>query len=171
MNLDSLVIRNATNSDIDKISEIKVNGWKNAYIGIIDNNTLNDMTIEKEKQAYLNKYSLSDIFVAEINGDVVGFCRVYDYDKSPYEGANIDCEIREIYVSPDLKRMGIGSKLFNFILENFKNKNKKKLYLGVFEKNYNSRKFYEKMGGILENTSSLEINGNTYSIVSYLYDL
>ena len=44
MNLDNIVIRNATNSDIDKISEIKVNGWKNAYAGIIDNNTLSNMT-------------------------------------------------------------------------------------------------------------------------------
>lgn len=171
MNLDNIVIRNATNSDIDKISEIKVNGWKNAYAGIIDNNTLSNMTIEKEKKSYLCKYSLSDIFVVEINEDVVGFCRVYNYDKSPYEDVNIDCEIREIYIRPDLKHMGIGSKLFTFILDNFRSKNKKKLYLGVFEKNYKSRKFYEKMGGILGKTSSLEINGNKYLIVSYLYNL
>ena len=67
--------------------------------------------------------------------------------------------------------MGIGSKLFSYILNNLKNKNKKKLYLGVFEDNYKSRKFYEKMGGTQSDKGSLEINGKNYATVSYFYDL
>ena len=67
--------------------------------------------------------------------------------------------------------MGIGSKLFLFILDHFKTKGKKKLYLGVFEENFNSRKFYEKMGGILYKKGNLVINGKEYSTVSYLYNL
>ena len=67
--------------------------------------------------------------------------------------------------------MGIGSKLFSYVINNFKSKGKKKLYLGVFEDNYNSRKFYEKMGGSLYKKDSLTINGKDYPTVSYLYDL
>ncbi len=171
MDLDNLIIRNATINDIDRIAKIKVDGWKNTYSNIIDSSILNNLSIEKEKESYLNKYSLNDVFVVENNEDILGFCRVYDYEESPYEDKDIDCEIREIYVRTDLKRMGIGGKLFTFILNHFKNKGKNKLYLGVFEDNYNSRKFYEKMGGSLYKKDSLTINGKDYPTVSYLYDL
>ncbi len=159
MDLDNLIIRNATINDIDRIAKIKVDGWKNTYSNIIDSSVLNNLAIAKEKESYLNKYSLNDVFVVENNEDILGFCRVYDYEESPYEDKDIDCEIREIYVRTDLKRMGIGGKLFTFILIHFKNKGKNKLYLGVFEDNYNSRKFYEKMGGSLYKKDSLTING------------
>ncbi len=77
----------------------------------------------------------------------------------------------EIYVRPDIKRMGIGSKIFNYVLKYFKQKGKTKLYLGVFEDNYKSRNFYEKMGGILGKKDNLEIKGKYYSTVSYTYNL
>ena len=146
VNLDNLIIRNATINDIKQIATIKVNGWKSAYLDIIDNSYLESMSINEQVDKYTNSYSLKNVFVAVLNNEVVGFCRVYDYDKSEFEDKKIDCEIREIYIRPDIKRMGIGSILFNYVLDYFRNRNKKKLYLGVFESNYKSRKFYEKMG-------------------------
>ena len=171
VNLDNLIIRNATINDIKQIATIKVNGWKSAYIDIIENSYLESMSINEQITKYTNSYSLKNIFVAELNNEVVGFCRVYDYDKSEFEDKEIDCEIREIYIRPDIKRMGIGSILFKYVLDYFRNKNKKKLYLGVFENNYKSRKFYEKMGGILWQSGYLEIKENKYPTVSYLYKL
>ena len=85
--------------------------------------------------------------------------------------SDIDCEIREIYIRPDIKRMGIGSKLFNYILNYFKNKGKRKLYLGVFKENYKAKKFYEKMGGTLWKSRYLEIKGIKYQTISYVYKL
>ena len=57
------------------------------------------------------------------------------------------------------------------VLNHFKNRGKKKLYLGVFEDNYKSRKFYEKMGGMLWKSGYLEIKEIKYPTVSYLYKL
>ncbi len=171
MNYENIIIRKANNGDIDEIANIKVNGWKTAYDGMIDKDILDSMDINKEIDSYTNHYSLDNVFVAESNGEVLGFCRVYDYDNSPYEDKLIDCEIREIYVRPDIKRMGIGSKMFDYVLNYFKQKGKIKLYLGVFEDNYKSRSFYEKMGGTLGKKDSLIINGKSYSTVSYTYNL
>ena len=49
--------------------------------------------------------------------------------------------------------------------------NKNKLYLEVFEDNYKSRNFYEKMGGTLWKKDFIDIEGKKYSTVSYIYDL
>ena len=170
MQYENIIIRNASKADIRQIAAIKINGWKTAYLDIIDNEYLDSIDIDKEVEKYSN-YSLDNIFVAELNNEIVGFCRVYDYDKSPYEDKNIDCEIREIYVEHDLKRKGIGSQIFNYVMKYFKNKGKNKLYIGVFEDNYKSRKFYEKMGGVLGDKTYLTINGKSYSVISYTYNL
>ncbi len=171
INLNKLIIRNAQKNDIEQIATIKVDGWRNAYSEIIDNEYLNNMSINKEINSYSNKYSLNDIYVAVLDNEVVGFCRVYNYDESEFEDSEIDCEIREIYVRPDIKRMGIGGKLFNFVLNHFKSNNKRKMYLGVFKDNYKSRNFYEKMGGTLWKSTYLVIEEVKYPIVSYLYKL
>ena len=170
MNLEQLIIRVAKEKDINYIANIKVYGWKNTYAEIIDSKILDNMSIEKEINSYRSKYSLNDIFVAELEGEIVGFCRTYDYNVPQYD-SDIDCEIREIYVKSDIKRMGIGTKLFNFVLNYYKMKNKNKLYLGVFESNTSARNFYEKMGGQIWKKDFLEIDGKKYPTISYIYKL
>lgn len=55
------------------------------------------MQVGKEIFSYNNKYSLNDVYIAELNNEVVGFCRTYDYDKYEFKDTEIDCEIREIW--------------------------------------------------------------------------
>ncbi len=171
MNENNLIVRKALSNDINQIVNIKVDGWKCAYEDIIDKDILDNIDVNKEIYNYTNKYSLDNVFVVESNNQILAFCRVYDYNESPYEDKLIDCEIREIYVRPDIKRMGIGGKLFNFVLNHFKSNNKRKMYLGVFKDNYKSRNFYEKMGGTLWKSTYLVIEEVKYPIVSYLYKL
>ncbi len=172
MNYDNINIRKANKSDIEQIATIKVEGWRQAYEDIVNKDYLENMSVSNEMQKYIdNYYSLDNVFVAEQDNEILCFCRVYDFNNPPYKDIQIDCEIREIYVRPNLKRMGIGSKMFKYVLNYFKKKGKKKLYLGVFENNYNSRKFYEKMGGIIGEKSNLNIGDNMYTTISYTYEL
>lgn len=157
-------IRKAELNDIESIAIIKVNGWQAAYQGIVDSEYLNAMTVLDQINQIKKSYALENIFVAEQDGEVLGFCRICNYD-------NTDCEIREIYVKADMKRMGIGSKLFRYVLHYFKQNNKRRLYLCCFKENYDSRSFYEKMGGILGEEQKIEIGGKLYKLVSYVYDL
>ncbi|MCH5314559.1 MAG: GNAT family N-acetyltransferase [Eubacterium sp.] len=170
MKLSNIKIRHAKFCDIDSIAEIKVTGWQSAYKGIIDDKYLNSMSIFEQIKT-IKKYSLENIFVAQRDNEILGFCRIYNYDKSVYEDKEIDCEIREIYVKPDIKRMGIGSELFNHTLKYLKQKGKRKLYLGCFKENYNARKFYDKMGGISWLEKNIDIGGKYYPVVSYIYNL
>ena len=156
MNFNNIKIRQAQLNDLKSIAEIKVTGWKSAYQGIIADKYLNSMSVS-EQMDRLKSYSLETVFIAEKDNKILGFCRIYDYDKSVYEDKEIDCEIREIYVNPNIKRMGIGSRLFHYILEYFKEKGKKNLYIGCLEDNHNARKFYEKWAEFLKREKILKL--------------
>ena len=170
MQLNNFKIRNASLNDIESIAMIKVEGWQSAYKEIIDDEYLDSMSVDEQMEVIKN-YSLDTIFVAEKGDEILGFCRFYDYDKPVYEDEEIDCEIREIYVKPNMKRMGIGSNLFAYTMNHFRQKGKKKLYLGCFKDNHSARSFYEKMGGIAQMGESMEINGKLYPTMSYIYNL
>lgn len=169
--LEDIRIRQATTKDIKSIATIKVTGWQNAYRGIVDDEYLDKMSVEEQIEKYSGSYKLKDIFIVEMQDEIVGFCRFYNYKEPAYDDKEIDCEIREIYIKPDLKRMGIGSKLFKYTLDYFKILGKKKLYLGCLKDNYNSRNFYEKMGGLLGKESEIEVGDNKYKVASYIYKL
>lgn len=168
MEFSNIKIRQAKMHDIESIAEIKVKSWQSAYKEIVDNKYLNSLAISKQINI-IKKYSLDTIFIAEKDNEILGFCRFYIYDKPIYKDKEIDCEIREIYVKTDVKRMGIGNKLFNHTLKHFKQNGKKKMYLGCFKENYNARAFYEKLGGILTNESEMIIENTSYPIVSYIF--
>jgi len=169
--MEGIYIRKAKPTDIEQIASLKVSGWKNTYANIIDKDYLDQMKVSDEIQKYNNQYSLDTVFVAEKQGEIICFCRIYDFEASPYPELDADCEIREIYVRTDLKRMGIGSSMFKYVLNYFKEKGKKKLYLGVFEDNDNSRKFYEKMGGVIGLKTNLKMKEKSYSVVTYTFTI
>lgn len=160
MEFNDIKIRQAEAYDIESIAEIKVSGWQSAYRGIVDDEYLDSMSVS-EQIINLQNYSLETIFVAEKDNEILGFCRI----------SETNSEIREIYVKPSVKRMGIGSKLFNYALDHFEQLGKEKLYLGCFKENYNARKFYEKMGGVSATEEDIEVDGKCYPMVSYVFNL
>lgn len=46
--MQNIIIRNATIDDIEKIADIKIEGWQTAYRGIVEDNYLDNMDREKE---------------------------------------------------------------------------------------------------------------------------
>ena len=56
------------------IEELVYEVKKNAYTDIVDNEYLNNMSIDKEVNSYSNKYSLNDIYVAILNDEDVLTC-------------------------------------------------------------------------------------------------
>ncbi|OYQ67692.1 GNAT family N-acetyltransferase [Aerococcus sp. 1KP-2016] len=55
-------------------------------------------------------------------------------------------EIERIYVRPTFKRRGIGQLLMTHAIETAKSKGLTHVWLGVWEKNANAMKFYQKNG-------------------------
>jgi diamine N-acetyltransferase len=63
-------------------------------------------------------------------------------------------EIERIYIKKEFQKHGLGKLLFNKAMEIAGKRNKKKIWLGVWEKNENAIAFYQKMGFVQTGTHS-----------------
>ena len=171
MKTENIIIRNVEEKDIPSVVDIQINGWRTAYKGIVDDEYLDSMNREERIETRKKDYKNSGFIVAELNNEVVGFTRyVYDNSFSP-DKEDVDCELMAIYVRPDLKRNGIGRKLFKYVLDEFKDKNKTKMILWCLKDNEPSKAFYKKMGGIETYEKPADIGGKVYYEVGFLYDV
>lgn len=123
--------------------------------------------IEKRKKDYKN----NGFIVAEMNNEIVGFCRYVDNNERTKEIKNADCELMAIYVKSSLKQREIGKKLFNYVKNKFKNMGKTKMVLWCLKDNFPSRKFYEKMGRKLVGEKMITFGNKDYPEVAFEYNL
>lgn len=169
--MDNIIIRNIEEKDIPNVVDIQINGWKSAYKGIIDDNVLNSMNRDKRIEKRKNDYKENGFIVTELNNQVVGFCRYIDSNKFTQDISDIDCELLALYVKPNLKYNGIGTKMFQFVTEEFKKKHKTKMILWCLKDNEPSKKFYTKMGGKIIKERTIEIGEKEYLEVGFEYNI
>ena len=165
-----IVIRNIKEEDIPAVVEIQVEGWKIAYKGIVEESYLNSMNKEERIERRKKDYKQGLFIVAEIENEIVGFCR-YNTDVWSDDGDGHDCELIAIYVKPTLKQQGIGKAMIEFVKADLKDKGKTRMILWCLKDNYPSRKFYEKMEGVKVGEHSIEIGGKLYQEVGFSFKL
>lgn len=165
-----VLIRKATMNDAEKLAEIKMDCWKTAYKGILDDAFLNgldkDTETEKKKRNIRNGVC---ILIAEVDGNVVGFCMYRDFVQANDNYLDADCEIFALYVQNALKRNGIGKKLMQSAIADLCDIGKTTMILKCLTKNYPSRIFYEKMGGKILTTETVFFGGKAYEETVYVY--
>lgn len=169
--MKDIIIRNIKDEDIPSVVDIQINGWKMAYKGIIDDKYLNSMNRDERIKKRKKDYKENGFIVAELDKKIVGFCRYIDSNKYTHEVQDIDCELIALYVKPDLKYNGIGTKLFQFVIDKFKNINKKKMIIWCLKDNEPSKKFYKKMGGTVIKERLIKIGEKDYAEVGFIYNI
>ncbi len=169
--MENVIIRNIEEKDIPSVVDIQIDGWKSAYKGIVDDNILKSMNRNAKIEKRRNDYKENGFIVAELKNQVVGFCRYIDSNKFTQDISNIDCELLALYVKPKLKYNGIGTKLFQFVINEFKSKNKTKMILWCLKDNAPSKKFYTKMGGKISKERTIEIGRKEYLEVGFEYSI
>lgn len=91
----------------------------------------------------------ADLFVAiDTSGTIVGFVHVSADHTPPYDAfvAHGFANIIDLFVCPDFRKQGIGSKLLNAASIWAKSRNLDYVELNVLFENDNAIKFYENMG-------------------------
>lgn len=139
------MVRKAQLSDAERICEIIIYGWRNAYIDFLGEEFLyKDMSVMKRyKTLYTALESDHGFCVYEENGIVKGFMRL---EKCTEQDEGDAMELVAIYVEPYFKGRGIGSKLIQEAEKIAASQSQSEIRLWVLENNHSSRKFYEKNG-------------------------
>lgn len=142
------MIRRAELSDISRMAEISVYGWRNTYRGIISDaelfiNRQVDKTIERFKTSILDENRRTFVYQDETDQIIkamFGLSDCRDEDKlSAYE-------LPFIYVEKAFERQGIGKEIIAYFEAEGRAVGKAEYVIWVLEKNGLARRFYEKCG-------------------------
>lgn len=158
-------IRKATFSDARGIAQVHVDSWITTYRGIVPDEYLNQLTYDAREKLWKNNLENGDIFVAEDEkGKIVGFAdngkeRTGEYKK-------LEGEVYSIYILQDYQSHGLGRLLLKEAVNDLLNKGMNSMLIWVLKDN-RSCGFYEKMGGKVVDSKSLEISGKRLIEVAY----
>lgn len=88
----------------------------------------------------------SQFFFVYFHHEVAGYLKVNTNDAQSEKMGDESLEIERIYIKKKFQKHGLGKYLLNKAVEIAMKRNKKKVWLGVWEKNENAIAFYKKMG-------------------------
>lgn len=86
----------------------------------------------------------SQFFFVYLNSEVAGYLKVNTNDAQSEKMGEESLEIERIYIKKKFQKHGLGKYLLNQAMEIALKLNKKKIWLGVWEKNENAIAFYKK---------------------------
>ncbi|MBW6479939.1 MAG: GNAT family N-acetyltransferase [Bacteroidales bacterium] len=118
--------------------------------------TFRDTNTKENLEKYLNENFNSgqltkelnnpetSFFLALINNMVVGYLKINTGDAQTEFKIHDELEIERIYVIKSYWGKSVGQSMLDFALHFARQKNKKTVWLGVWEKNIRAIRFYEK---------------------------
>jgi diamine N-acetyltransferase len=88
----------------------------------------------------------SDFFFVYFKNEIAGYLKINTNDAQSEQMGLESLEIERIYIRKKYQKEGLGKYLITKAIEIAIKRNKKKIWLGVWEKNENAIAFYQKMG-------------------------
>ena len=153
-------IKKCNREDLEILQEISIGTF---------NDTFKDQNSAENMKAYLeeafNAKQLekelsnrsSQFFFVYFNKEVAGYLKVNINEAQSEEMGDESLEIERIYIKNKFQKHGIGKYLLNKAIEIAMECNKKKIWLGVWEKNENAIAFYKKMGFVHTDSHSFHM--------------
>jgi ribosomal protein S18 acetylase RimI-like enzyme len=164
-------IRQATLDDAGDIARVKIQGWHEAYTGIVPDSVLASLDHEDHTRRWRQIIELNAEntarFVAEV--PVVGIVGFADCGPLRYAGEAKAGEITAIYVLASAQRRGVGRGLMSAAAGALKSFGMTDLTAWVLSDNQPARRFYEALGGVQTKEMTVTI-GRELSEVAYFWE-
>ena len=155
----------ATMDDVKQISDIIIRGWNTAYKGLIDEKFLKNMDVNKISENWEKRILKNEnIYVYKENDEILGVIMFGINDE------NLG-EVYVLYIKPEEKRRGIGTKLLNFAKKELVKLKCKELVIWCLKGNEQGINFYKKMGGKNMGERNEEVNGINVKEIGFKYKL
>jgi len=158
----------APTDNFDDIARIYVRSWRHAYINIVPQQYLDELSENHFANRLKNNYV--NTFVMIENGEYIGASSISAARDEKMSGWG---EIPSIYLLPEYIRKGFGKLLLDNSVAALLNMGYDKIYLWVLEANTRARRFYEKNGfafsGDKKDKMVIDIGGKDLPEVRYIY--
>lgn len=147
MSSHNIVYRSATPDDLDNIM--------NLWLESLDYHEALDSRLRLDKEAisnvrdfYSNKYFTDDsiLEIAMVDGKIIGICGAFIQETPPVHLERKRGFIDITFVSEPHRHLGIGSHLFEKVLDWLKSRELTKVRLSVASRNQIGINFWKKMG-------------------------
>lgn len=147
----NITIKKCTIEDLELLQEISIETFRD---------TFKDQNSPENMKAYLDRaFNLaqlekelsngsSEFHFVYFNGEVAGYLKVNTDEAQSEKMGKESLEIERVYISKEHHKRGLGKCLIDKATEIAIERNKERIWLGVWEKNENAVAFYEKMGFI-----------------------
>ncbi|MEC6748161.1 N-acetyltransferase [Marinilactibacillus sp. XAAS-LB27] len=135
--------------DVDTLQEISIETFRETFQEQNTPEHMNDYlenayNPKKLEQEISNPYSF--FYFLYVNLKIAGYLKVNIDSAQTEVMGNDTLEIERIYLKKDFQELGLGTYLINKAEAVAREKNKSKIWLGVWEKNEKALIFYQKKG-------------------------
>lgn len=142
-----MVIRHATIADAELLSELGARTFFETFAA--DNSEENmseylSAAFTLEQQANELSDQQRSVFIAEIEGQAVGYAMLLPDDAPNQITGKKPIELVRLYVSKESIGSGVGAALMQACLDEAAARNFKTIWLGVWENNHRAQAFYRK---------------------------
>ncbi|MBE7081622.1 MAG: GNAT family N-acetyltransferase [Clostridiales bacterium] len=147
--MQNIKIETCTIKDITLLQELSINTYVQTFEKFnsksIMNAYLNDaFNLEKLEKELLN--SNSAFYFLYKDERLVGYLKVNDFPSQTDINDESSLEIERFYILSDFQGQGLGKFLMKKAIDIANEKNKKYVWLGVWEHNEKAKRFYKKEG-------------------------
>jgi len=151
------MIRPATLADAPGIAAVHVESWRETYVGLVAQDYLDSLSVEKRTERWVNSLSQKEetVFVAEADKKIVGFISGGN-PQMPELG--FDAELYALYLLKSHQKKGFGMELFESFHRAMTRQKNENFYLWVIDKNP-ATNFYRRMGGSKGQQKTIAIGG------------
>ncbi|KKB38991.1 GNAT family N-acetyltransferase [Bacillus thermotolerans] len=142
-------IKECTLEDLHELQEVSYETFRE---------TFKDQNSPENMDAYLTKafnleqlaqelsHPSSHFFFVYVHNETAGYLKVNTDEAQSEEMGEESLEIERIYIKSSFQGHGLGKYLLNKAIEMAMERNKRKVWLGVWEENEKAIAFYKKMG-------------------------
>lgn len=156
----TLTIRKCTSEDLGLLQDISIETFNETFR---DQNSPENMKTYLERAFNINQLEIevsntaSEFYFISYNGEIAGYLKVNIHDAQTEMMGNDSLEIERIYIKGQYQKHGLGKFLLNKAMEIAMERNKKSIWLGVWERNENAIAFYKNMGFVQTGAHSFYI--------------
>lgn len=148
-----MIVREARPSDALSIAKVHVRCWREAYVGIVPQQTLDTMSVDDRHARWASLLEAEQpdaafrVFVAEADGGVVGFASVMKQRDERLAEDGFAGEFAAIYILADFYGTGVAQQLMVAMCRHLESIGVETASVWVLEQNVRARRFYEKLDG------------------------